>query len=56
MRTPSIPLYVTRKTADGYTGSYNVPAWMTILAMRLLWLNVVAWSLIGLYVAVKTVT
>lgn len=51
----SIPVYVTRKTADGYTGSLSLSIWMQLLALLLVWGNGVAWGLIGLYEAVRVV-
>lgn len=49
----SVPVYVTRKTADGTTGSYSLSLWMPILAILLVWFNVVVWSIIGLVEAVR---
>ena len=51
----SAPVYVTRKTADGTTGSYSLSLWMTILAMLLVWLNVVVWSVVGVVEAVRVI-
>jgi hypothetical protein len=43
-----IPVYVTRKTADGSTGSYSLSLWMTLLAIFLVWLNIVLWCSYGI--------
>lgn len=47
----SLPVYVTRKTANGQTASYSCPAWMPIFAVLLFLLNVIVWGGIGLYEA-----
>lgn len=47
MGTP-LPVYVTRKTAHGETAEYSLSFWMTLLAMLLVWLNVVVWGVIAL--------
>jgi len=47
------PIYVTRKNADGWIGSYSMSLGMSLPAMLLVWLNVIAWGLIGLYEAVR---
>jgi hypothetical protein len=49
----SVPIYVTRKSADGETGSYSLSLWMTALAILLVWTNVVVWGVIGLVEAVR---
>lgn len=51
----SAPIYVTRKTAHGDTGSYEITLWMSLLAVLLVWLNVVVWAVIGLIAAARTV-
>lgn len=48
-----VPVYVTRKTADGYTGSYSQSLWMTILAQLLVWTNIVLWGVVGVWKAVE---
>lgn len=53
--TDNAPVYVTRKTADGWTGSYYLPFWMTLTALLLAWLNIVAWGALGLYEAARIV-
>lgn len=49
------PVYVTRKTADGYTGSLSLSIWMQLLVLLLLWFNAVIWGCVGLYEAVRVV-
>jgi hypothetical protein len=44
----SLPYYVTRKTADGYTASYSASLWMTLLPQFIVWANVIVWGVIGL--------
>jgi uncharacterized protein (DUF983 family) len=51
----SIPVYVTRKTASGETGSLSLSIWMGLVAMLLVWLNVVVWSVIGLVYSLITI-
>jgi cell division protein FtsB len=53
--TDSMPIYVTRKTAHGNTGDIQMSIWMALVAMLVIWLNVIAWGLAGLYVAVTVV-
>lgn len=53
--TTAIPVHVTRQTADGYTGSLTLSVWMQLLILLLVWLNAVAWGLIGLYEAARVV-
>lgn len=43
-----LPYYVTRKTADGYIGSFYMSAWLIILAQLLLVANVILWGLFGI--------
>ncbi len=42
-----IPVYVTRKTADGGTAQYSQSIALTLLAQCLVWLNVVLWGIVG---------
>lgn len=51
----SLPIYVTRKSAEGETAEYSLSLWMTLVAILLVWLNVMAWGCLGLYVAVRVV-
>jgi len=51
----SIPVYVTRKDADGNTGTYSYSIWMTLLAGFVVWLNVVVWGAVGLVTAVRVI-
>lgn len=51
----SMPIYVTRKTADGDTGSLSMSIWMQLLVLFLLWLNAVIWGCLGIYKAVRVV-
>lgn len=52
----SMPVYVTRPHGrDGKTVSYSMSLWMSLLAMLLLWLNVVVWGVVGVYAAVRVI-
>lgn len=51
----SIPIYTTRTSAAGETGSLSMSLWMALLAMLLVWANVVAWGFYGLYSVVRAV-
>ena len=51
----SAPVYVTRKSADGFTMTYEMSLWMPIFAMLLIWLNVMIWGIVGLITAFKVV-
>lgn len=44
----SMPLYVTRKTADGETASYSMPLKQSIRVMLLVYANLLLWGTIGL--------
>lgn len=50
----SFPVYVTRKTAGGETMAYSYSLWMPLFAGMFVFLNAIAWGIIGLIVAVKT--
>lgn len=52
--TDTMPIYVTRKAASGETGSLSLSIWMPLVALLLVWLNVVLWSIVGLVAAVET--
>lgn len=49
----SAPIYVTRKNADGIIATYSLSIWMTLLALMIVWTNIVVWGGIGLYEAVR---
>lgn len=51
----SVPIYVTRSWADGSVAHYDMPVCMPLVAMLLIWLNVIVWGLLGLYEAVRVV-
>ena len=51
----NLPVYVTRRSADGYTGTYYLSAWMPLLAILIVWLNVVCWGAYGLYLVGRLV-
>ncbi len=51
----SLPIYVTRKTANGDVASYSISIWMSLLVIFLGWTNAVVWGALGLYFAVKAV-
>ena len=46
--TYPMPVYVTRANADGMIGSFTMSAWMVLLTMLLVWLNVIGWSIYGI--------
>jgi hypothetical protein len=49
----SIPVFVTRATASGETGSLSISIWMAVLVLLLVWLNAVIWPVIGLIKAAE---
>ncbi len=51
----SMPVYTTRKSGDGYTMTYSVPAWNAFGAMLLILANIWVWGVVGLITAVKVV-
>lgn len=51
----AIPFYMTRKNADGEIASYSQSAWITIYAVMLACLSVIAWSLVGFMEIVRIV-
>ena len=51
----SMPVYVTRKTADGYTGQASLSAWLVMLILLLVAYNAVGWGIFGLATLVQTV-
>jgi hypothetical protein len=48
----AMSVYTTRQDAHGQTASYSLSLWMTLLAMFLIWLNIVVWGAIGLVYSV----
>lgn len=55
MWTQSLPIWVSRKTADGLTSSYSVPLWMFMLIGLITMFNLLLWGVIGLYEAVEVI-
>lgn len=53
--TDSMPIYVTRKDAGGETGTLSLSIWMPLVAMLLIWVNVIVWGVVGLVVAVEVI-
>ena len=49
----NMPVYVTRETADGLTGSLSMSIWMALLAMLLIWVNIIVWGIIGIIMATE---
>jgi hypothetical protein len=47
-----LPIWVSRKNADGMISQFSVPMWLFMLIGLLVVLNVVLWGGIGLYEAV----
>ena len=44
----SIPVYVTRKTANGETVQYSQSLWMTLAVQLLVTFNAILWGIYGL--------
>lgn len=52
----SMAFYVTRPHGrDKVTTSWEMSCWMILLALALVWSNIVAWGAIGLYEAYQRV-
>lgn len=51
----SLPIYVTRKTSSGLIAEYSLSIWMTLLAIMVIWANIVGWGCFGLYVLARLV-
>lgn len=51
----TLPIYVTRKTADGQTAHYSLSLWMTVLVILLVWLSIIIWSIVGFITAFRVV-
>lgn len=49
-----IPVYVTRKNADGFVGTYSFAAWLVVLVQFLVSINIVLWGAAGVYAAVRS--
>lgn len=49
-----IPIYVTRKTADGKTGSMSLSPGLFGFLLYLVFLNFTMWGLLGIYFAILT--
>lgn len=52
--TDSIPFYVTRETAGGEIYTYAISAWISLLGISLIWINILLWGLVGLIIGVQT--
>lgn len=48
MALRNMPLYVTRKTANGVTGDFSISPGLGVTIFLLVLLNIVGWSLYGL--------
>lgn len=46
-----LPIYVTRKNSEGYSATWSINTLVGIVALGLLQLNVILWSVVGLYEA-----
>jgi hypothetical protein len=51
----SIPIYVTRPTADGTIGNVSLEAWLLVTFFLLAQINFVVWSLVSLLIAFRVV-
>lgn len=52
MNSPSLPIYVTRKNADGVTGTWYIGAMPVLIAMLLAQIAAVLWLGIAVVAAV----
>lgn len=48
-----LPIYVTRENANGQIAEFTLSAWMILLAMFIVWANVVLWGAYGLAAVVR---
>lgn len=48
----SIPIHVTRKTADGTIGHWSVNAWLALVGLLLVTTNIILWGIVGVIQAV----
>ena len=53
--TTPLPIWVSRQTADGRTSNFTVPLWLFLLIGFALLINLVLWSGIGIFVALKLI-
>lgn len=53
--TSSIPVWVSRKTADGDIAAFSISGWLWMLGWILILLNFFIWSFIGLFEAVRVI-
>lgn len=51
----SVPIYVTRQSANGETGSYFISLWVSLLCILIAILNIVLWGGIGIYEAISRI-
>lgn len=51
-----IPLYVTRKTADGLIGEWSISPYVGLLIWFIFLINVLLWGGVGIYEALKFIT
>ncbi len=50
-----MPFYVTRKNAEGLSATWSVNAWIGLVLLILLQLNVLLWSIVGIYEAGRVI-
>jgi hypothetical protein len=53
--TETIPIWVSRKTANGDVSAFSVSGWVFMLVHFLILLNVILWGGYGIYEWVKVV-
>ena len=53
--TYSLPIWVSRKTADGMVSHFSVPLWLFMLIGLVALLNGLLWGGIGIYEAVRVI-
>lgn len=53
--THPLPLWVSRKDADGVIANISVPMWLFMYIWASIIINAMVWGAIGLWVAVRVV-
>jgi len=51
----TVPVFVTRKTADDFIYHIDIPVWMTLLIALIVLINIFLWGGIGIYEAIKMI-
>lgn len=50
-----VPVYVTRKNANGIIGSFSINGWVAVAALFLWSANAILWGIAGILIAIRVI-